>query len=100
MRWQLHGGIQRLQFVLGDIGKRIELQSRAIGFDDRNGCTVAALKTFASIYPRIKRLEGPRQWLNLANKAALIRIGEPQIAVLVLSREAFLQWMDGAHILQ
>ena len=90
----------RLEFLARDIGEGIELQPRAVVLDHRNVGARIALEALAAVEPGRERLQRTRQRLDLADTAAGVGIGEPEVAVGILARQRLLGRLDRADVLQ
>src|SRR6516162_6719937 len=98
MRRQVRIAIDRLDLLARHIGEGIELQPRTVVLEDRNRAADATLKALASVDPGVKRLQRAGQRLDLADAAACIGIGKPEIALGIFARQGFLQRLDRADI--
>src|SRR5215813_9426618 len=97
---QFGARINRLDVLARDIGEGIELEPRTVFLDDRDCGARATLEALAAADPGREGLECPRQRFDLANAAAGVGIGEPEIAVRILRRERLLQRLDRANVTQ
>ncbi len=88
------------EFLARDIGEGVELQPRAIILDHRNVGARIALKALAAVEPRTERLQRTRQRLDLADAAAGVWIGEPEVAVGIFARQRLLGRLDRADVLR
>src|SRR5215218_10819358 len=100
MTRQFGTGEDRFEFLARNIGEGIELQPCTVVLDYWNAGARAALEALAAVEPRIERLQRPRQRLDLANTAAGVGIGEPEVAVGILARQRLLGGLDRADVRQ
>ena len=77
---QTRARIDRRDGLAGDVGEGIEFQPGAILLDHRNRGTHAALEPLAAVDPCREGHERTRQWLHLADAAAGVWVGEPEIS--------------------
>src|SRR6266478_4116019 len=98
MRRQLGRLIDRLDLLARKVGERIEFQPHTVLLDNRDHGAGAALKSLAPVYPGPEWLQRARQRLHLADAAAGVRIGKPEIAFRIFACQRFFQRLDRADI--
>src|ERR1700722_6345870 len=97
---QIGAGIDRRDLFARDVCERIEFQSGAIVLDHGDRGARAALKALAAVDPGAEWLQRLRQRLYLAQPAAGIGIGKPQLAIRVFVRQRLLERLDRTDVAQ
>src|SRR5579872_506258 len=100
MRRQFSLRIDRLNVLARDPGKRIELQTEAIGLNYWNGRAQSPLIALTAIDPGSKRRQCALQRFYFTDPAAHIGIGEPQIALPIFAAQRLLKRLDRADVAQ